>query len=63
MVARQHMDDQRLLGHFERNDMLERSVVGLIVMVLIPVILDCMRPSKAPLPFGWTRVLGGEGHR
>jgi len=30
-------------------------------MVLVPVILDCMRPSKARLPFGWTRVLAGEG--
>jgi len=54
-VAGQHMHDQGLLGHLERDDVIEWALSRAHSHGARSVILDCMRPCEASLPFGWTR--------
>ena len=50
----QDMNDETVLGDFERNDVIECRQSRVHSHGGDSVILDCMRPSKALLPFGWT---------
>jgi hypothetical protein len=54
-VAGQRVHDEMVLGHFERNDVIELVLSRAHHHGVRPIILDCMRPCEASLPFGWTR--------
>lgn len=55
-VVGQNMNRQRLLSDLECDNVIEGGGCG-VHSPARSVILDCMRPSQALLPFGWTRNL------